>query len=122
MPKIVEYKRGKPKKDDRDIVQLVAQTMCLEETLHCKIDKGYLYYHSVNKKVAIEISEELRQRVTQLSSEMHDLYQQATIPKAEYFKNCQLCSLVDICLPRLSKKSRSVSNYIQQAIINEEDV
>ena len=122
LPTIVEYKRGKPKKDERDIVQLVAQTMCLEETLHCKIDKGYLYYHSVNKKVAIEISEELRQRVIQLSREMHDLYRQATIPKAECFKNCQLCSLVDICLPRLSKKSRNVSNYIQQAIINEEGV
>ena len=32
-PNIVEYKRGKPKEDDRDIVQLVAQALCLEEML-----------------------------------------------------------------------------------------
>ncbi|MGC4431843.1 Dna2/Cas4 domain-containing protein, partial [Streptococcus suis] len=67
IPTIVEYKRGKPKKDERDIVQLVAQTMCLEETLGCKIDKGYLYYHSVNKKVEISISAELRHLVVELA-------------------------------------------------------
>lgn len=122
VPTIVEYKRGKPKKDERDIVQLVAQTICLEETLDCQIDKGYLYYHSVNKKVEIEINQERRQRVHQLAMEMHQLYQKAQIPKAEYFKNCQRCSLVDTCMPRLSKKSRSVANYIQQSIINEEGV
>ena len=122
LPTIVEYKRGKPKKDERDIVQLVAQTICLEETLDCQIDKGYLYYHSVNKKVELEIDQERRQRVYQLAMEMHQLYQKAQIPKAEYFKNCQLCSLVDICIPRLSKKSRSITNYIQRAIISEEDL
>ncbi|BCP63644.1 CRISPR-associated protein Cas4 [Streptococcus suis] len=120
IPTIVEYKRGKPKKDERDIVQLVAQTMCLEETLACKIDKGYLYYHSVNKKVEISISAELRQLVIELARQMHELYQKRDLPKAEYFKNCQLCSLVDICMPRLSKKSRSVANYIQQSMTSEE--
>lgn len=29
----IEYKRGKPKKDDSDIMQLLAQAMCLEEML-----------------------------------------------------------------------------------------
>jgi CRISPR-associated exonuclease Cas4 len=32
-PYPVEYKRGQPKKDDFDIVQLCAQAMCLEEML-----------------------------------------------------------------------------------------
>ena len=50
LPVIIEYKCGKPKKDTRDIVQLVAQTICLEETLECAIDYGYLYYHSINQK------------------------------------------------------------------------
>ena len=120
IPTIVEYKRGKPKKDERDIVQLVAQTMCLEETLACKIDTGYLYYHSVNKKVEISISAELRQLVVELARQMHELYQKRDLPKAEYFKNCQLCSLVDICMPRLSKKSHSVAHYIQKSMASEE--
>ncbi len=119
LPVIIEYKRGKPKKDNRDIVQLVAQTICLEETTDCKINIGYLYYHSVNQKKLIEITPELRQEVIKLASQMHEYYDKQDIPKAEYFKNCQACSLVEICLPRLSKKSRNIDNYISQALLSE---
>lgn len=55
LPRIVEYKRGKPKRDTRDIVQLVAQTICLEETFGCPIETGYLYYHSVNQKRSLKL-------------------------------------------------------------------
>ena len=119
LPKVVEYKRGKPKKDTRDIVQLVAQTMCLEETLGCHINEGCLYYHSVNQRVTVEMTSALRQEVRELADAMHELYNKKQLPKAEFFKNCSLCSLVDLCKPRLSKKARSVDNYIQQAIISE---
>lgn len=121
-PVIVEYKRGKPKKDERDIVQLVAQTICLEETLGCTIEIGYLYYHSVNQKKLIDITDNLREEVVELAKQMHEFYAQKTIPKAEYFKNCQLCSLVDICMPRLSKKARNIDNYISQALISEDSL
>lgn len=40
----VEYKRGKPKDNDIDVLQLSAQAMCLEEMLCCCIPYGYLYY------------------------------------------------------------------------------
>ena len=92
LPIIVEYKRGKDKKDIYDIVQLVAQAICLEETLGCTIEYSYLYYHRVNQKKRI----------------------------SEYFKNCQLCSLVDICMPRLSKKNRNIDNYIFHALKSED--
>lgn len=120
LPTIVEYKRGKPKKDNRDIVQLVAQTICLEETLNCSIEVGYLYYHSVNQKKKVDMTPALRQEVKSLAEEMHRCYENRVIEKAEYFKNCQLCSLIDVCLPRLSKKSRNIDNYIQQSLQNEE--
>lgn len=122
MPTIVEYKRGKPKKDLRDIVQLVAQVICLEELLECTIRQSCLYYHGVNKKVTIDITVPLREKVIAIAEQMHCLYQERKIPKAEYFKNCQLCSLVDICLPRISKKGRSVKNYVTQAIETEDDL
>lgn len=122
LPTIVEYKRGKPKKDNRDIVQLVAQTICLEETLHCLIEVGYLYYHSVNQKKRVEMTPDLRQEVHNLAEEMHRCYENRMIGKAEYFKNCRLCSLVDICLPRLNKKTRNINNYIQQSLQNEENL
>lgn len=37
----VEYKRGSPKKNHVDILQLAAQAMCLEEMLCCEIPSGY---------------------------------------------------------------------------------
>lgn len=46
-PYPVEYKRGKPKKDDADLMQLTAQALCLEEMLLCEIDTGYMYYHGL---------------------------------------------------------------------------
>ena len=39
MPFPVEYKRGKPKMDDCDKVQLCAQAICLEEMLNVEIKK-----------------------------------------------------------------------------------
>lgn len=122
LPVIIEYKRGKPKRDTRDIVQLVAQTICLEETLGCAIEYGYLYYHSVNQKRQIEITSDLRKEVAELACQMHEYYDKKLIPKAEYFKNCQLCSLVDICMPRLSKKARNIDNYIFQALKSEDSL
>lgn len=121
-PQIVEYKRGKPKKDDRDVIQLVAEVMCLEETLHCAIQVSYLFYHSVNKKIAIEITEELRGLVTNFAQQMHFYYTLKKVPEAEYFKNCTLCSLYDICMPRISKKPRNVENYMENAIHNEGEI
>jgi len=40
----VEYKRGKPKVDDCDKVQLCAQAICLEEMLSVAIPEGALFY------------------------------------------------------------------------------
>ena len=122
LPIIVEYKRGKDKKDIYDIVQLVAQVICLEETLECTIEYSYLYYHRINQKKRIEITPELRKEVVSLASQMHEYYEQKVVPKAEYFKNCQSCSLVDICMPRLSKKNRNIDNYIFHALKSEEDL
>ncbi|MEL5938697.1 CRISPR-associated protein Cas4 [Tetragenococcus halophilus] len=118
-PYIVEYKRGKPKKDERDIVQLVAEVMCLEETLACHISSSYLFYHSVNKKIRVEITDRLRDLVSDFCAKMHFYYQHKKVPNAEYFKNCRLCSLYDICMPRMSKKPKNIDNYIENAIHNE---
>lgn len=119
-PSIVEYKRGKKKKDYRDIVQLGAEVICLEESLKCHIDYSYLYYHETNEKIQVAIDHTIREQVYKLAEEMHMYYDQNRLPKAEYFKNCPLCSLKDICLPRLNKKPKSVENYINEKIFGDD--
>lgn len=111
-PCVVEYKRGKEKCDERDIVQLTAQTMCLEETWSVPIHKAYLYYFHSNKRIEISIDDTLRQKVKMLSEQMHALYQQKYTPFAEEHKNCTICSLYHICMPRLTKRKASVDHYL----------
>ncbi|WP_208001640.1 CRISPR-associated protein Cas4 [Macrococcus carouselicus] len=111
-PTIVEFKRGKEKKDNRDVVQLIAQVICLEETLNIKISYAYLYYNQTNKKKKIEITTELKDEVKFLADQMHKIYQAGVTMEAEMYKNCQECSLINICMPRLTKKKVSISNYM----------
>ncbi len=40
----VEYKRGKPKKEDWDKIQLCAQALCLEEMREINIEEGAMWY------------------------------------------------------------------------------
>lgn len=111
-PNIIEYKKGREKKDNRDVVQLTAQVICLEEMLNIKIKTADLYYFATKQRKQIEITQELRDLVNRLVEEMHLLMRKKKTPKAEYFKNCKLCSLNSICMPRLSKKKKSIKNYL----------
>ena len=121
-PHIVEYKHGKPKKDLRDQVQLTAQVMCLEEQYHCKITQSAFYYHTGNRRQTVLITEELRRITKQLADEMHEIYQTGKTPKAEIKKNCQRCSLCDLCMPRLTKRKSSVNRYMQAHLAAQEEV
>ncbi|WP_062354241.1 CRISPR-associated protein Cas4 [Bacillus kwashiorkori] len=111
----IEYKRGKPKTDDSDILQLVAQVICLEEMLVCKINKGYIYYHEVKHRVEIQITDEYRKKVQSLVMEMHDYYKKRYTPKVKIGKFCNNCSLQNICLPTLMSK-QTVKSYIDRMI------
>ena len=111
----VEYKKGKPKMDDIDIMQLTAQAMCLEEMLCCEIEKGFLYYGETRHRETVLIDSQYRNKVITLFDEMHKLYEKRHTPKVKRTKACNACSLKDICLPVLLKK-KSVKEYISQAI------
>ena len=43
-PYPVEYKKGEPKENNADELQLCAQAMCIEEMLLCDIPNGSLFY------------------------------------------------------------------------------
>ncbi|WP_071393543.1 CRISPR-associated protein Cas4 [Bacillus tuaregi] len=111
----IEYKRGKPKQHDADILQLTAQAMCLEEMLLCQIDIGYLYYHEIKHRVEIPITAEYKDKVRAMTAEMYDYYKRKHTPKVKPGPYCKSCSLQNICVPDLMKK-RSVKSYIEGKI------
>lgn len=116
-PYPVEYKRGKPKENTADALQLCGQAMCLEEMLCCKIDKGALYYGEIRHRQEIIFDRELRNEVEEMLSEMHDLLKKGYTPKVKTTKSCSACSLKDICIPELLRK-KSVNEYINDAMEN----
>lgn len=111
----IEYKRGKPKIDDSDILQLTAQAMCLEEMLLCDIDRGYLFYNEIKHRVEVPITTELKNKVRSMISEMHQYYEKRYTPKVKTGTFCKNCSLQNICLPKLMNK-RAVKSYIEGKI------
>lgn len=112
----IEYKRGKPKTDDIDIVQLTAQAMCLEEMLVTTITKGYLFYGEIRRRQEVLFTEESRNRVRSITEEMHQLYKAHHTPKVKVIAKCKSCSIKDLCLPALNKK-KSVKDYIIKRIV-----
>ncbi|MBB4822802.1 CRISPR-associated exonuclease Cas4 [Sporosarcina luteola] len=115
LPIPVEYKRGKPKKDQSDILQLVAQAICLEEMLICRVSQGSLYYHEIRRRVDIEITKELKEQVHETARRMHQYYDRRHTPSVKTGKHCKSCSLRHICLPELLSKE-SVSSYMKRML------
>lgn len=114
-PYPVEYKYGRPKPDDWDTVQLCAQAMCLEEMLGIPIEAGELFYGRIRRRVSVKFDTTLRNRVKELSKQMHELFEKGITPAPEYSRACRSCSLVELCLPRI-KKHKSVYRYVLSKI------
>ena len=111
----VEYKRGEPKQNDIDILQLTAQAMCLEEMLCCNVEKGWIYYGETRHRLTVEFNDELRKKGADMFYEMHQLYSRRYTPKVRRTKSCNACSLKDICLPVICK-NKLVKDYINSFI------
>lgn len=112
----VEYKRGRPKRDDRDAVQLCAQAMALEEMFNVAIDFGFIYYAQIRHREDIIINKALRDRVEELTKVMHEMMAMGKTPKAQKGKHCSLCSLKEICQPELTIQHRSVEKYLERMV------
>ena len=97
----VEYKRGSPKADSCDALQLCAQAMCLEEMLCCDIPEGALFYGEPRRREPVVFTEELRQEVRQCAAEMRDLYRRG---RKKFLQNWQERKRDTITHPYLGEK------------------
>lgn len=115
MPYPVEYKKGSPKENMSDRLQLCGQAMCLEEMLCCDISEGALFYGETRRRETVEFSAEMRQTVRDYLHEMHELAARGHTPKVKPTKSCNACSLKELCLPKLLRKT-SVRAYIDTVL------
>lgn len=114
-PVPVEYKRGLPKENNADELQLCAQALCLEEMFRTDIPEGYLYYGENRRRTHVEFTDKLREDVEKMAEEMHNLFRKGYTPNVKPAKHCNACSLKDLCVPKL-QKTKKVREYIEQSI------
>lgn len=118
LPYPVEYKHGRPKKDNIDAVQLCAQAICLEEQYGITISKGALYYGETRQREEVLFDDTLRSEVRTCAKGMHELFQSAKIPTAEKRPCCHNCSVKDVCMPTTAA-TLSASGYINANLYEE---
>ncbi|MEN6486737.1 MAG: CRISPR-associated protein Cas4 [Syntrophobacteraceae bacterium] len=111
-PYPVEYKRGKPKADETDLVQLCAQALCLEEMLGVGVPEGAFFYERERRRTRVAFTEALRAGTEEAAGRLHELIASGKTPAPEYGKKCRSCSLMDACLPRPCGARSSVTRYM----------
>ena len=55
----------------------------------------------------------LRTETEEAAKKVHELIESGITPKAEYSAKCKKCSLVELCLPKVSSKA---SNYLLKVV------
>lgn len=113
----IEYKKGKPKIEDCDRVQLCAQVLCLEEMTNQHIDKAAMWYWKIRRREWVEIDDALRTITKETIKSTRKLFNQIKLPKAIYTKSCRPCSFFEKCLPQHKDHSNL---YVKRMFCNEE--
>ncbi|MBU0661818.1 CRISPR-associated protein Cas4 [Patescibacteria group bacterium] len=116
LPYPVEYKRGRPKKENWDMVQLCAQAMGLEEMLDIFIPEGALFYGKNRRRQVVVFDDDLRCETIETAKRLHGLVEKGVTPPAVYKKKCDTCSLLEVCLPKVSTGKNSVAKYLRNAV------
>lgn len=112
----VEYKRGRPKADPCDKVQLCAQALCLEEMLNAAIPGGALFYGKPRRRYEVGFDPSLREETEALAARLHELHRAGKTPSARYEPKCENCSLMAQCLPRITGSGKSARKYLAGAL------
>lgn len=116
LPFPVEYKRGRPKRDRSDELQLCAQALCLEEMLSVPVPRGALFYGETRRRKDVELDAGLRAETEDSAARAHRLVAAGVTPRAVREPKCESCSLLHLCLPEALDPGRSASRYLARAL------
>lgn len=112
----VEYKRGRPKKNPCDRVQLCAQALCLEAMLGVHIPEGALFYGKQRRRHGVTFDDSLRRQTRETIRTLRELLTTGLTPSANYEKKCDTCSLLHLCLPVGQRQPKSANAYVQRML------
>ena len=116
VPYPVEYKRGKPKRNSCDEVQLCAQVLCLEEMLQVVVPEGALYYGKRKRRSVVVIDADLRVKTKRAAHTLHALIAAGVTPPPMCDHRCRSCSLQEQCMPEPVAERRSAGSYLKREL------
>jgi len=116
IPFPIEYKRGRPKPDICDEVQLCAQAMCLEEAMKWSVPEGAIFYGQPRRRHAVSLGELLRNQTARAAARLHALLDKGITPSAEYEKKCENCSLFNLCMPKVAGSRKSAVRFLDEVL------
>lgn len=118
-PYPVDYKRGRMRHEEGFEAQLCAQAICLEEMLGCAVQEGAIYYGKPHRRLAVIFDDVLREKTREAARRLHELVANGRTPQAGYEKKCESCSLLSVCMPKVTGARRSVRGYMAKVLDQE---
>jgi CRISPR-associated exonuclease Cas4 len=82
--------------------------------LKINVPEGAIFYGRPRRRQEVIFDEELRLKTETAALRLHDMIMSGKTPAAIYEPKCDSCSLFDLCLPKLSSRSGSAQNYVNQ--------
>lgn len=98
-PYPVEYKVGKQREWEHEVIQLCAQALCLEEMFGEPVPAGAVYYCASRTRREITFDVALKSQVEVVAVATRQLLRGTTLPVAANDTRCKKCSLLESCLP-----------------------
>jgi len=117
----IEYKRGRIRHEESYKVQLCAQALCLEEMLQIRVAKGAIFYSESGRKMEVIFDEALRHLTCEVAAGFHLLVQGGETPIVPYSKKCDKCSLLTLCMPKVTGAKRRMTRYLEMHTMLRED-
>ncbi len=112
----VEFKRGKPKKDNTDVVQLCAQALCLEEMTGIEVPSGAMFYGKKKRRQNVTFDQKLRQETADTAIRLRELIVSGITPLPDYTKKCESCSFISVCMPETISRKGSIRKYYSKML------
>jgi CRISPR-associated exonuclease Cas4 len=115
----VEYKPGRLQQQMSFQIQLCAQALCLEEMLRVVVPEGAIYYGKPRRRLVVVFDDSLRAKTREAARRLHELVSSGHTPQARYEKKCESCSLLSVCMPKVTGSGRSVQGYLAKTLAQE---
>jgi len=80
------------------------------------VAEGAMYYGKPRRRLTVALDEPLRAKTHEAARRLHELIGGGKTPQARYEKKCDSCSLLSLCMPKVTGSRRTVRAYLADAL------